>query len=193
VPDLRDLDALAHGSPTQRRALAEWRALDVAGRLAQFDPVLVSTLASGLDVDGSDLDVACYSRDPSFAAALRDAYGERPGFSIWRSGERTTAKFDGPTLAVEIFGEPQPVEQQAAYLHALAARRLVALGGEGFAAAVKTARIEQGLKTEPAIAAVLGLDGDPYERVRQLADAPDDALRQCFRCARSSSGGGALR
>ena len=42
-------------------------------------------------------------------------------------------------------------------------------GGPELAAAVRELRRREGLKTEPALAAVLGLAGDPYAAVDGLA------------------------
>jgi len=54
-------------------------------------------------------------------------------------------------------------------------RRLLAIGGDGFRRAVMAAR-RSGLKTEPAFAAVLGLDGDPYEALLYLEAVPDEGV-----------------
>ena len=166
---------MTDGPELARRA---WDELRIDEVLSRFHPALVSSLASGLHTPTSDLDVVCDTRGGDLVAAARAAYGDRPGFATWTSGERTLVAFDGPRLRVEISGEPRPVDEQTAYRHAVAHRRLVELGGPGFAAHVRGLRRRRGLKTEPALAAALGLDGDPHAAVEALADAPDERLRE---------------
>jgi hypothetical protein len=170
------------------RARREWAELRIDEALAGLHPALVSSLASGLHAEHSDLDVVCDTRGGDLVAMARRAYGDRPGFETWTSGERTLVAFDGPTLRVEISGEARPVEEQTAYRHALVHRRLAELGGPGFAAHVRDLRARHGLKTEPALAAALGLPGDPYAAIEALADAPDDRLLELL--IRAPGGGG---
>jgi len=176
VLDLRGVPPLATGrGPVD--AWEEWHRLQFRQRLPTFDPVLVSSFAAGLHGVASDLDVVCDTRPGGFIEAVTAAYGERPGFEHWATGTRTMIAFQGTRLPVELAGEPLPVERQTAYRHAVAHRRLAELGGEHFVATVRAIRRRDGLKTEPAIARALGLDGDPYQAVERLSDAPDDALR----------------
>jgi len=59
-------------------------------------------------------------------------------------------------------------------------RRLLAMGGERFRAAVMRQR-HQGAKTEPAFAAVLALPGDPYQAMLDLEAQPDAVLAALLR------------
>lgn len=169
--DLRDLPVLEGVGDGPARADAAFAQLRIRELLAPFDPVNVSSLASGLGLEGSDLDVACDLRAPGFEEAARAAFGSHEGFELRASGGgRTLVAFAGPGLRVELVGEPLPVERQQAYRHAVAHRCAVEAGGPALAAAVRELRRRDGLKTEPALAAVLGLPGDPYAAVDALAD-----------------------
>jgi len=174
--DLRALPPLAGGSGPAA-AWKEWLDLQFREQLSRFDPVLVSSFVAGLHTDASDLDIVCDTRAGGFLEAVRAAYGERPGFEHWTAGTRTMVAFKGQRLLVELAGEDLPVERQRAYRHAVAQRRLTALGGPDFVAAIGAVRRRDGLKTEPAIARILRLDGDPYEAIERLSDAPDHRLR----------------
>lgn len=179
--DWRDPAYLAAGSPAQRAAARALAACGVLERLASFDPVLAGTYPLDLAVEGSDLDVLCHAPDLGlFERAVRDALGDRPGFRCERQPVGTTlaviARFRSAALPVEVFGQPLPIDRQRGYRHLLVEARLLALGGEPLRRAVATLR-RSGLKTEPAFARALGLDGDPHERLWTLSWREDDELR----------------
>jgi uncharacterized protein DUF4269 len=169
-------------------ALAEWKQLKLGERLASYDPVAVSSMLTGLNVGVSDLDVVCDLRQAGFLEVVRARFAERPSFETWRAGSRTVVSFEGTRLRIELVGEERAVEEQPAYLHAVAHRRLVDLGGERFARSVRRARRERGCKTELAIALVLGLHGDPYVEVMRLAGATEQELTALIRAGLRSSG-----
>jgi hypothetical protein len=156
-----------------QRAARELTALGLPDRLAAYDPVCVSSLLTGLGIEGSDLDLCCDLREPGFVAAATAAYGDRPGFATWTTDDRTVVAFDGEELRVELVGEEKPVEAQIAYRHAVAHRRLVEAAGPALATPVRELRARRGWKTEPALSAVLELDGDPFTVLAALAVAPD--------------------
>lgn len=154
---------------------------EVAEALAAYDPRCVSSLASGLDVPGSDLDVVCDLRGgPSLVADARAAFGGRTGFSDWTSGPRTVvAWWQDDGLGVEVVGAPRAVTEQPAFRHFCVQERLVALGGAPFAEAVRAVRRCEGRKTEPAICRVLGLDAaNEFTVVDRLHAASDAELRE---------------
>lgn len=177
VLDLRGLPPLSD-DPGPAAAWKEWLGFQFCERLARFDPVLVSSFAAGLHTDVSDLDIVCDTRAGGFLEAVGAAYGERPGFEHWTAGTRTMVAFQGQCLLVELAGEDLPVERQRAYRHAVAQRRLAALGGPAFVTAMGAVRRLDGLKTELAIARFLRLGGDPYEAVERLSEVPDRRLRE---------------
>jgi hypothetical protein len=167
--DLRTVPPLTGVGDGPARVAREWEACGLATVLAEWDPVPVSSSAAGLGLESSDLDVVCDLRTPGFATAVRGAFGDRPGFRTWRHGALHLTAFRGRDMDIEIVGEPRPVEDQLAYRHAVAHRRVVEEHGPAFAAAVRDLRRRTGLKTEPAIARLLRLDGDPYVAVERLA------------------------
>lgn len=171
--DWRDPAYLAAGSPAQRAAARALAACAVLERLAPFDPVLAGTYPLDLAVEGSDLDVLCHAPDLAlFERAVREALGDRPGFRCERQPAGTTlavvARFRSGRLPVEVFGQPLPIDRQRGYRHLLVEARLLARGGARLRRAVATLR-RSGLKTEPAFARALGLEGDAYERLWTLS------------------------
>jgi hypothetical protein len=164
----------------QQAAFAALSAAGVLELLARFDAVLAGTYPLDLAVTGSDLDVLCYAPDlNAFEAALREAFGDKPDLRWKRQKVRAAvagvAHFQSQGLPVEVFGEAVPVKRQYAYRHMLVEARLLRLGGEPLRRAVLELK-QAGVKTEAAFAQVLGLRGDPYERLWELSWCEDGVL-----------------
>ncbi|WP_428684177.1 DUF4269 domain-containing protein [Reyranella sp.] len=154
--------------------------------LARFDPHVAGTPPLGLDLPGSDIDVICQATDAeAFTKTLWDFASPFDGFTIhqWTNdGRPVVASFHLDGWPVEVFGDPRPVAGQPGLRHFEIERRLLALGGHGLRAAVMQCRRE-GLKTEPAFARVLGLEGDPYAALLALEQMPDaDVVRMLNAC-----------
>ncbi|MES5485449.1 DUF4269 domain-containing protein [Bradyrhizobium sp. INPA03-11B] len=152
----------------------------VLERLEPFDPRIVGTLPLGLAVPGSDIDIVCHVLDPnSFADIVWKHYRSADDFVLyrWTSGTRPAiARFVWDGWPFELFGDQRPVEQQRSWVHFEVERRLLALDDGRLRRAVGTLRAG-GLKTEPAFAAVLGISGDPYQGLLDLAVETDAGLR----------------
>jgi hypothetical protein len=156
---------------------------EVLPKLAAFDPHVAGTPPLGLDLPTSDIDVICFAPDAeAFARAVWNAFGTRPEFRIWQVG------LDGPVVAsfahagwiIEIFAQASPISEQYGWRHFLVEQKLLALGGDPFRIAVMAQR-NSGMKTEPAFASVIGLDGDPYEALLRLERASNGQLAALLR------------
>jgi hypothetical protein len=76
------------------------------------------------------------------------------------------------SFEIEIFGQPVPTEQQNAYRHLVQINRVLVVGGEVVRQALRTLKVG-GMKTEPALAQLLNLEGDPYQAVLALEEMDD--------------------
>jgi hypothetical protein len=106
-------------------------------------------------------------------------------------GEQDQCCYDGEeAVGLEIDGDVDETgfakercqfaaNEQTAWRHFLVERRLLELGGPVFRAAVACERAH-GMKTEPAFAAVLRLEGDPYRALLYLEDGADEFTRAGF-------------
>jgi hypothetical protein len=144
--------------------------------LAPYAPTLVGTFPLGLQVDGSDLDIACTCADvDAFAQALTDLgfprVDRRP-----LAPDAIVAAMTVGDVEVEVFGQALPVHAQAGFRHMIVEGRLLVLGGAPLADRVRAAK-RAGHKTEPAFAAVLGLPGDPYRALLDLEPSSEAQLR----------------
>ena len=160
--------------------------------LAPFDPHVAGTPPLGLDLPESDIDVLCEVADgEAFTRAVWTYAGDRDKFTIrqWIGETRPIViSFEVHGWPIEVFGDPRPVVRQPGWLHFLVERRLLVLGGERFRAAIMECR-RDGLKTEPAFAAILGLDGDPYLALLDLETKSDSQLAWLLNDCGFSSGG----
>jgi hypothetical protein len=139
--------------------------------LAEFDPHLAGTLPLGVELPTSDLDILCHAAEPEvFAVALWAAFSGETEFSLrqWIIVDRPViASFIAHGWPFQVFGQKKPVKEQNGWRHFIAERRLLRLGGPTFRAAIMRER-SRGVKTEPAFATVLRLEGDPYLAILDL-------------------------
>lgn len=151
---------------------------DVLDALSQYTPTVVSTLWVGLDIETSDIDViCCYQNQQHFIDDLTSSYQHRNDFRLSVDSDRVVASFDQDGFCIELFATAQPIEQQPAYKHFKVMQRLTELDDGSFSAEVKTMK-QKGIKTEPAIAQLLELEGDPFEAVAGLLETDDNELRE---------------
>jgi hypothetical protein len=152
---------------------------DVLSKLSEYDPHIAGTPPLGLDLPTSDIDILCHAPDPDrFTTFLRMAFGSHGNFQIGQGSgadRPVIASFFAEEWCFEIFGQPKPVAEQLGWRHFLVERRLLALGGRRLTEKVMALR-RDGLKTEPAFAAALKLDGDPYQALLEIEQYDDPAL-----------------
>lgn len=172
-----DISYLKIGTPRQRdmyQALQRHRTLDL---LAAYDPVVVSTICLNIDTPASDIDILCYAQNSeSFTDCLNLHFSAAENFQLRRrTDEAIICNFSIPGFAIEIFGCRTPIKQQRAYQHLLVSARLLAIHGEKLRSKLQK-RKTSGQKTEPALAELLGLSGDPYQAVVNLHALSDSEL-----------------
>jgi hypothetical protein len=184
ITNPRDWRALEHGDPLQHKAFGVLERHRVFETLAEFDPAHVSTIGNGLATDSSDIDVVCSFRSREhFEAVVQQAFCECPGFRLYRvqgRGEEAVIAAFEDALEVEIYASFTKTEQHLAYRHYVIACRLLMVGGEELARTI-TERKRLGVKTEPAFAQVLRLEGDPYLALLDLEHLSDHQLGKLVR------------
>jgi hypothetical protein len=162
---------------TYQEALQASRILELLGR---FEPTVVGTLPLDLAVASSDIDIVCAAHDPdAFANVVWDSFRHIEGFRLYRwrdDGRPAVARFEFGGWPFELFADQRPVSEQRAWRHFDVERRLLALDSGGLRETVLRLRAE-GLKTEPAFAEALKLDGDPYLAMLALFPESDAQLR----------------
>jgi hypothetical protein len=163
---------LMHGNPRQRESYAVLKKLGIFEQLSAFTPVLAGTVPLDIDIAGSDLDILLEVYDLESAGKLLSRlYGHLDRYSCrikdTAGTSRIVARFGWQGWPVEIFGMAEPVERQNGYRHMVVEARILQLLGEKAKEQIRMMK-RKGLKTEPAFAALLGLQGDPYEELLRM-------------------------
>lgn len=167
MPPFDTIDYLKYGTAVQQDA---WRVLNdnsVMLSLQAYTPILAGTIPININIDGSDLDILCCFDDADeFAASLEASFSQHEGYKLRRKeigGIPTIiSNFFADVFEIEVFGQPIPVTEQNGYRHMIIENRILHLKGEAFRLEIIRLK-ESGMKTEPAFAKLLGLEGDPYE------------------------------
>ncbi|WP_336772352.1 DUF4269 domain-containing protein [Paenibacillus sp. MMO-58] len=155
----------------KQRAYEAVDKLGIMRDLAAYTPVLCGTIPIVIDVEGSDLDIAMEVHDAeSFRERVALLYGQHEDF-CWKEKRirnlpvyKANFRYEG--FEFELFGQPVPVTKQNAYLHMVVEEELMKRNKDLRAQVIRLK--SQGIKTEPAFARLLGLEGDPYEALLTL-------------------------
>ncbi|MGG6229820.1 DUF4269 domain-containing protein [Tenacibaculum sp. SDUM215027] len=161
---------LKDGTARQKEAHKVLLELTIFELLKNFNPILVGTIPINIDVDSSDLDIICQSENhEEFIKVVSEKYEELSGFEakiipLYKNLKTTIVTFKYKTFPVEIFVQNKLPEEQDSYLHMLIEHQILLKEKEAFRLKIIDLK-EQGLKTEPAFAKLLNLEGNPYEEL----------------------------
>jgi hypothetical protein len=168
LPDFKNITYLNNGSPLQQKAYDFLVQSKILYQLQPFNPILAGTLPLDIFIEGkSDLDILCEANSlQSVEKLLLTHFKNETGFLIRsmeiRSVKTLICNFIAGEFPIEIFCQSVATINQLAYRHLIIEYLLLAQYGEQLKNEVIKLK-NQGIKTEPAFALVLGLSGDPYE------------------------------
>ena len=167
--DFLNIDYLKFGNQKQIQAFEVLTKNNILSRISEFNPILVGTIPLNIAIENSDLDIICTWKDKQeFMEKLYFHFENENQFSIREAlidGAKTVvANFISDGFEIEIFGQNIPVEHQNGYRHMLIEHEILNAKGEDFRLEIIKLK-EQGFKTEPAFATLLGLNGNPYEEL----------------------------
>ena len=171
----RDISYLARGNARQQ---STWKLLSAGNfleKLCDYDPVVIGTIPIRIDVDSSDVDIACeIKEEENFANHLRASF---PKLTIDRRPGIVVGRMHQDDFDIEIYGEARPVNKQNGFLHMAVEAKLLDLGGDSLQNSIRALKL-QGIKTEPAFARFLGIEGDPYKELLKLTTLNDGELKR---------------
>ncbi|MGI9199459.1 MAG: DUF4269 domain-containing protein [Woeseiaceae bacterium] len=153
--------------------------LDILRALAEFEPTVIGTPPLGIDIESSDIDIACTAKDLNrFKSDVTKRFGHESVFCT-----EDLQRFTDPAVRIafwtsnweiELFCQAIPIREQWGVRHFLIEKRLLELRPSLRDKVIDLKR--SGLKTEPAFAALLKLEGDPYEAMLKLEILSDEEL-----------------
>ncbi len=164
--DFTQLEYLKSGSERQQLAYQTLKDLRIFDLLATYQPLLAGTVPLGIDIEDSDLDILLYTHDfKKLEVELRLHFGNCLNFEIRtiivNGHAALVGNFDTDNFKIELFAQNLPTDRQMAYQHLLIEYEILNAKDENFRKAIIQLK-KEGLKTEPAFAKLLGLEGDPY-------------------------------
>lgn len=167
---------LKNGTEAQQKVWEVWEFLRITEHLHAYSPTLAGTYPLGIEVPGSDLDILCEVYDLNkFERLIQSVFGQYQEFKQWRSVkqgfESVVCTFVTLEFVWEIFGQPRPITEQQAFRHLVVERLLLEHCTENARAAIRDLKLA-GIKTEPAFAHYFLLEGDPYQHLANLYEAP---------------------
>ncbi|WP_281631315.1 DUF4269 domain-containing protein [Flavobacterium luteolum] len=167
--NFKDISYLKTGNPKQQAAFHVLTKHQVLENLADFDPILVGTIPINIAIGDSDLDIVCYWQNKSaFIERIKNLFEKENRFSIREividNKESVVANFFIEAFEIEIFGQNTPTELQNGYRHMLIEDQILCSRDENFRLAIIKLK-ENGIKTEPAFGALLGLKGNVYQEL----------------------------
>ncbi|MGL5273914.1 DUF4269 domain-containing protein [Myroides marinus] len=165
--DFRNLDYLLDGNQMQQRIFTVLKQYKVMELLDGYNPVLIGTFPIDIAVEGSDLDIACCFKDKAeFVSTVITAFGKEAGFELAEVTiggiDTVVVNFDVVEFPIELFAQHIPVIEQNGYRHMLIEYAILKDKGDAFRQEIVKLK-KAGVKTEPAFAQLLGLDGNPYD------------------------------
>jgi len=160
------IEYLKNGNERQLNAYSAINTLGIMEDFEEYSPVLCGTIPLGIDIEGSDLDIIFEVNDfTQFKGKIESLYQDMQDFRIKQTKIRNfpvlKANFMFGGFEFELFGQPQPVNEQFAYIHMLIEYHLMKETPQLREKVIVLK--QQGYKTEPAFCKALGLEGDPYE------------------------------
>ncbi|MBA9088553.1 hypothetical protein FHR92_005070 [Fontibacillus solani] len=182
IGEWKNIEYLKSGTPTQMEVyqlLKKYKLLEI---LQDYSPILVGTVPIGIHIQSSDLDIICeVGNYEEFEKVMETHFKHLADFSFIRRVvegiERVKINFTIEGWPIEIFGQNKPTHEQNGFVHMIIEDRMLKLFGKQFKEQIINLKRE-GLKTEPAFANLLQLEGDPYLTLLEMSNWTDEELKK---------------
>ena len=178
--DFKNYNYLKEGNKKQQKAYEVLKKLDIFNTLKDFSPILVGTIPINIDIESSDLDIICevYSFE-EFQEIIEINYSMYNKFYINNANTDNetilTIGFYVDNMEIEIYAQSLETCKQNGYRHMIVEDRILKLGGERARDEIIKLK-KEGLKTEPAFARYLGIEGNPYDDLLELEKYSDKEI-----------------
>lgn len=153
---------------------------DILSILKDFNPVVVGTIPIGINIPGSDIDIACQAGNLIlFRQFIRSHFSHFQSFQDNHNEKRYISSFDVLGIPFEIYAETIPSKEQNGFRHMIIENRILRILGDTFKQKIITLKME-GYKTEPAFGLLLGMS-EPYMELLPLEEMTNNELKDYLR------------
>jgi len=178
----KDISYLLDGNTKQKKAYKILNELKVFDVLQGYNPILVGTIPINIDIENSDLDIICEVYDfDEFENIIKDKFDKMKKFKLYKEVNDKSviisANFIYDEFIIEIFGQGLPTTMQNGYKHMLIENRILNICGEDFRDEILNLK-KAGIKTEPAFAKCLNIQGNPYDELLKLDNLSNQEILQ---------------
>ena len=173
--DFKGISYLKYGNDKQIKSYNILTKINIFNILKDYMPILVGTIPLGIDIENSDLDIVCQVYDfEKFKQILFDNFNKYKNFRIVnKENNIMICNFIVDDMEIEIYASSQKSHKANGYRHMIVEYKLLNLYGEDLKKEVIRLK-KEGLKTEPAFAKILNLNGNPYEEKLLYEDKLDN-------------------
>jgi len=160
------IEYLKKGNPTQQKAYKTLQKVKVFSYLRAYQPLLVGTIPLKINTLKSDLDIILYTTDVvALAEKIKHLFGQHKNFKLNIKDPMQhilVCTFVCDAFEIEIYSQNIPTRQQYGFLHLLKEYEILQIMPPSFKQKVIALK-NLGIKTEPAFAQLLNLEGNPYQ------------------------------
>lgn len=168
--DWTSIEYLLNGNAKQQQSYNILMNANVFRILKEYSPILVGTIPLEIDIEKSDLDIICEVHNfYEFEKLTKNSFQKYKNFNINKIKENPAivANFFIKEFEIEIYGQAAPTKEQYGYRHMIIEDKILKLGGNKLKKEIINLK-RNGMKTEPAFAKYLNLNGNPYEELLKL-------------------------
>ncbi|MPM88459.1 hypothetical protein SDC9_135563 [bioreactor metagenome] len=164
--NFNNISYLREGSNKQKKCYKILTKTNIFNILKDYMPILVGTIPLNIDIESSDLDIVCQVDDfEIFENTLFDNFSKYKYFRIEHKEKNiTVCNFIVESMEIEIYASNEQSHKTNGYRHMIIEYKLLNLYGEKFRESIIELK-KEGIKTEPAFAKLLNLNGNPYEEL----------------------------
>lgn len=168
--DWANIEYLLNGNAKQQQSYNILMNANILRILKEYSPILVGTIPLEIDIEKSDLDIICEVHNfYEFEKLIKNSFQKYENFNINKinGNQAIVVNFFIKEFEIEIYGQAIPTKEQYGYRHMIIEDKILKLGGNKLKREIINLK-RNGMKTEPAFAKYLNLNGNPYEELLKL-------------------------
>lgn len=177
----RKIEYLKVGNLKQKQSYKILKKIKIFSILKEFNPILVGTIPIGIDVDKSDLDIVCeinLKNKDNLKNIIIKNFSQFKKIKILDTFSTTgvvVINFFVDDMEIEVYASKVSSFKTNGYRHMIIEDRILNYCSLKFKEKIVVLK-RSGIKTEPAFAKLLKLDGNPYEELLNLEFLSDEEI-----------------